>query len=308
MPAHLRLMRLNHWVKNVFVLPGVVVALALDPARLTGDLIPRLLLGLLAACLVASSNYVLNEILDAPFDRTHPTKWRRAVPSGEVRLPLAWGQWVLLAALGIGVALAVSRALALTMAGLWLMGCVYNIPPVRAKDLPYLDVLAEGVNNPLRLLAGWYVSGTTALPPASLALSYWMAGCYFMAVKRLAEYRIFGSAERSAAYRKSFGWYTEPRLLVAIIFHASVAMLFFGAFLMRYRLELVLTFPLVAWVMAAYLELVFHPDSAAQRPEKLYREPALMLAVVTCAASMAALLFVDVPALHHLFPPSVVAR
>ena len=38
---------------------------------------------------------------------------------------------------------------------LWVMGCIYNIPPVRSKDLPYLDVLSEAVNNPLRMLAGW---------------------------------------------------------------------------------------------------------------------------------------------------------
>ena len=34
------------------------------------------------------------------------------------------------------------------------MACVYNVPPVRSKDQPYVDVLSEAINNPLRLLAG----------------------------------------------------------------------------------------------------------------------------------------------------------
>jgi len=52
---------------------------------------------------------------------------------------------------------------------------------------------------------------------------------------------------------------------------------------MRYRLELVLSFPLIAVVMAIYFSLAFKHDSPAEHPEKLYRERKLMLAVVSCA-------------------------
>ena len=37
---------------------------------------------------------------------------------------------------------------------LWVMGIAYNVPPVRTKEIPYLDVLSKSVNNPLRLLLG----------------------------------------------------------------------------------------------------------------------------------------------------------
>ncbi len=168
-----------------------------------------------------------------------------------------------------------------------------------------MDVLSEAINNPLRMLAGWYLTRTPAVPTTSLLISYWMIGCYFMAIKRLAEYRELADPARSARYRKSFAWYTEPRLLVSIVFYAAQAMLFFGAFIMRYRLELILSFPLVAWVMAAYLSLAFRPDSAAQEPERLYREPGLMTAVLCCAAAMSVLLFVDIPMLHRIFAPTV---
>jgi hypothetical protein len=46
------------------------------------------------------------------------------------------------------------------------------------------------------------------------------------------------------------------------VFYASAAMLFLGAFAMRYRLELVLSFPFTAVVMALYLTIAFRPDSA----------------------------------------------
>jgi len=303
--GHLEIARIDDWVKNVFVLPGVVVALSADRARLASWSWTHFALGMLAICLIASSNYVLNEILDAPFDLLHPTKSNRAVPAGRVNIAWSYAQWIALMFVGLALGLLISKLFTLTLLALWVMGCIYNIPPVRSKDLPYVDVLSEAINNPLRMLAGWYLTGTVLIAPASLLLSYWMVGCYFMAIKRFAEFREIGDHQRSASYRRSFAFYNERRLLVSIMFYGSNAMLFFGAFIMRYRLELILAFPLVALVMALYLSLAFKPDSAVQRPEGLYREPALMGAVIACAAVMVIFLFIDLPVLHRVFSPSI---
>lgn len=301
--GHIAIARFDHWVKNVFVLPGIVVAISIDHALVTPQLGIRIALALLATGLVASSNYTLNELMDAPFDQAHPVKCRRPVPSGQVSFPLAYVQWLVLAACGIALAFTVSVGLAITTTLLWVMGIVYNVAP-RSKDMPYADVLSEAINNPLRMGAGWYCTGTAAIIPISLLISYWMVGCYFMALKRFAEYRFIADPTRSAAYRKSFAYYDEPKLLVSIIFYGSAAMLFLGAFIMRYRLELIVAFPLVAWVMATYFSLAFKPDSAAASPEKLYRQPWLMAAVSTCTVAMTLLLFLNVPMLYQIFVPT----
>jgi 4-hydroxybenzoate polyprenyltransferase len=298
------MMRADHWVKNVFVLPGILVALMFDPSRVRFSLVSTIVLGLIATCLVTSSNYVLNEILDAPFDRLHPVKRYRPVPAGRVNVTLAYVQWLALMVAGVEIALLVSAPFAAVMTALWVMGLVYNIPPIRSKDVPYVDVLSEALNNPLRMLAGWFIVNPTGLIPGSLLLSYWMAGAYFMAIKRWAELRHFADAGHAAGYRKSFAFYTEERLLVSITFYGSAAMLFLGAFIMRYRLELILAFPLVALVMAVYLSLAFKDDSAAQSPEKLIHEPVLMTAVIVCSVVIMVLLFVDVPVLFKIFAPT----
>ncbi len=301
--------RVDHWFKNVFVLPGVVVALGFAPLSANASSIKtfliRLVLGLVAVCLVASSNYVLNEILDAPFDRHHPEKNQRAVPSGRVNVRLAYLEWAVLAAIGIGIGAWMSFGLGAALAVLWAMGCIYNVPPIRSKDIPYVDVLSESVNNPLRMLVGWYIVNPGGLAPVSLLVSYWMGGCYFMAIKRFAEYRHIGDRSRAIAYRRSFAGVTEQSVLISIVFYASAAMLFFGAFAMRYRIELIVSFPLIALVMAIYLAVGFRPDSAAQRPEGLYREPVLMAAVVACTILVAILLFVDLPSVSRVFVPTL---
>jgi len=296
-------MRVDHWFKNVFVLPGVVVALSAQETIDWVQLSWRFVVGMLAVCIVASSNYVVNEVLDAPYDLHHPTKRNRPVPSGLVNVRLAYLQWIVLMVLGVGLGAVVSPWVALTLFGLWVAGCVYNIPPLRTKDVPYLDVVTESINNPIRMLVGWFLVASTPVPPLSLLVSYWMIGCYFMALKRFAEYHDMADArDGHVRYRRSFAHYDDKRLLVSVMFYGSTAMLFFGAFAIRYRLELILAFPLIALIMAMYLDLAFRPSSPVEHPEKLYREIGLMAAVVACTVLMVVLLFVDIPLLGDFFP------
>jgi len=183
--------------------------------------------------------------------------------------------------LGLALASFVSQALVIVLLWLWVMGCIYNIPPIRAKDLPYIDVLVESINNPIRLLIGWYIVSPPFQMPASLMISYWMIGAYLMAIKRFAEMRDISRSISARQYRKSFAYYTEQNLLVSIMFYASASMLFFGAFVMRYRLELILSFPLIAFIMALYLNLAFKEDGGAQAPEKLWRDTTIDASVIS---------------------------
>lgn len=303
--SHLQIARFDHSIKNIFVVPGIIVAMSITHTHLTRGMIKTFVIGFIVATLIACSNYVINEVLDARFDRLHPTKWTRPAARGLVNIPLAYVQWILMMAMGIGMALLISWPFAVTAAVLWIMGCLYNIRPFRTKDVPYLDVLTESVNNPLRMLLGWYMITSIVVPPTSLLCGYWMLGCFFMGVKRFSEYREIGSAAVAGSYRESFRHYTEQSLLESVTFYAAFAMLLFGAFVMRYRLELILSFPFVALMMATYLHLAFKPGSAVQNPEKLHREPILMIELAVMIAVIVILLLVDIPLVGRVFPPSV---
>jgi 4-hydroxybenzoate polyprenyltransferase len=283
----------------------LLIALSIYPQALSLSLLPAVLIGFLAAGLIASSNYVINEILDAPFDALHPTKRLRPTPAGRVNIRLGYAQWIALMLVGLALASLVSQALVLVLLWLWVMGCIYNIPPVRAKDIPYVDVLVESINNPIRLLIGWYIVSPPFQMPASLLISYWMIGAYLMAIKRFAEMRDISKNISAKQYRKSFGYYTEQNLLVSIMFYAATAMLFFGAFVMRYRLELILSFPLIAFIMAMYLNLAFKEDGSAQAPEKLWKEIPLMAASFLCLILMVFLMNFSLPAFTSFFSQSV---
>ena len=300
--------RPDHWFKNVFMLFGVVLAFFYYPPQSLGEVdwlpfLVRLFWGFVATCIVASSNYVINEILDAPTDLSHPTKRNRPIPSGKVSLPIAYAEWLLLAAIGLGISWMLGMPFFLSALALWVMGLIYNIPPIRSKEWAYLDVLSESVNNPLRLLLGWYTlpEAGALIPPVSLVLSYWMVGAFFMATKRFAELRWIGDRETAAAYRSSFRHYTEDNLLVSMFIYACACTLFLGIFIVRYHLELILSVPFLAGFFGYYLYVGLKPNSPVQHPERLYREKGLMVYLVFCMILFFALMFVNIPVMNELF-------
>jgi hypothetical protein len=184
---------------------------------------------------------------------------------------------------------------------LWVMGLAYNVPPVRTKEWPYLDVLSESVNNPIRLLLGWFALVTTLFPPMSLIIAYWMVGAYFMAMKRFAEYRHIGDPKTAAAYRRSFAFYTEERLLVSLIFYATTCALFAGVFIVRYHLELILFTPLAAGMLAYYFHIGMLPNSPVQNPEKLYRQRGFFAYMLLSTIVFVLLMFTSIPILYDVF-------
>jgi 4-hydroxybenzoate polyprenyltransferase len=298
---YVQIARADHWFKNSFMILGTVLALFYEPALFAWESLWPFALALASACLIASSNYVLNEILDGPTDRLHPLKRNRPVPSGRVHLPFAYLEWLLLGLAGLLVALLVNRLLALSGLALWIMGMVYNVPPVRAKEWAYIDVLAESANNAIRLLLGWFSLVTSTLPPLSLVFAYWMLGAFFMATKRFAEYRRIGDRAVAAAYRRSFAHYTEERLLVSIVFYATACALFTGIFIVRYHLELILFVPFGAGVFAYYLRIGLQPDSPVQQPEKLYLQRGFFTYMLVSVAVFIALMFTSIPLLYDWF-------
>lgn len=303
---YIQIARPDHWFKNVFMLLGVILALyyhwdtfaALGWAGFAG----RVALTFAATCLVASSNYVINEILDAPTDLEHPTKKDRPIPAGRVSIPLAYAEWLGLAVVGLGLAWLISIPFFFSALGLWVMGIVYNIPPLRSKEWIYLDVLSESVNNPLRLLLGWYTLASTQIPPISLILAYWMVGAFFMATKRFAELRWIGDKNIAAAYRSSFKYYTEDNLLVSMFIYSIISALCLGIFIVRYKVELILSIPFLAGFFGYYLYVGLKSDSPVQHPESLYKEKGLMIYLIFCTILFFGLMFYQFPSeIYEMF-------
>ncbi len=305
MKNYIKIARPDHWVKNAFILPGLAIAILLTDFTFSSDVIVKFILGFFSTCFIASANYVINEWLDAEFDKYHPTKKYRPVVSENMKLSFVLLEYAILIVLGLGLAICVGRPFTYMELWLLIMGVLYNVKPVRTKDIPYLDVLSESINNMIRLLLGWFIITQDFQPPISILIGYWFAGAFLMATKRFAEYRMIGDPSVAGLYRKSFAHYTETSLLVSSFFYAMCATFFIGVFMIKYRMEYIIAMPFVFGLFCFYLYIAFKPDSAVQKPEKLYKERPLLIYIAVLVLILLLLTIIDIPMPSYWVTPTL---
>lgn len=296
MKKYIKIMRIDHWIKQLFILPGFVCALYLGGFSITTSVILNVVIGLLATSLVASANYVINEYLDAEFDKYHPVKSKRVLVDKNVKGYVIWLLWFLLGLLGLllgyfrlGFYFFIMEVLLL------IMGILYNVKPFRTKDIFVIDVLSESINNAIRFMLGWFILPINIVVPISVVLGYWMAGAFLMAIKRYAEYRMIDNKKKASLYRKSFKYYSEKNLLTCALFYATSSVFFIGIFLIKYRIELLLSIPFLVGLYCYYFYMSFANDSAVQKPEKLYKEKGLIIYCIFLIILFAVLMNVRIP-------------
>lgn len=304
------MMRPDYWLKNIFILPGLLFALAVYQTPLTLSLMLNILAGIISACIVASANYVINEYLDADFDKYHPLKKVRTSVVREVNPAIVYGLYAFLIVTGLGIAYLISMKFFWTSVFLLVMGVIYNVRPIRSKERVYLDVLTESINNPIRFALGWFMVTPAvglymdnrwdleffdSVPPLSIIIAYWMGGAFLMATKRFAEYRLIANPELAGLYRRSFKYYTENSLLISMFFYAITCAFFLGIFLVKNRIEMLLSFPFFALLFAWYLKIGLLKNSPVQGSEKLWTRKWFMTYLVIFTALVCILMFVDIP-------------
>jgi decaprenyl-phosphate phosphoribosyltransferase len=300
--------RLDHWVKQLFILPGIVLAWILGSNHVAAFqlLIVPIILGLIATSLVASANYLLNEWLDSGYDKHHPLKSGRPFVIRKPNVAVLLTVYLVLAGAGLAISLLINNSVAWVQMALLISGLIYNVRPIRSKDIPFVDVLTESFNNPLRFLIGWSIVTENQIPPSSVLLAYWMGGAFLMGIKRYAEFKTvetIGGREQLSAYRKVFNVYTGERLLVSSFFYALLSAFMMAVFLTKYRIEYLLLFPVISALFASYLRIALKPASRAQAPENLIKEKSLWAIIFLLLILFAVCSFVDIPQLYILLDP-----
>jgi len=177
MHALIRLLRPHQYIKNGFVLLGLLFATQRDAATAA-----HAALAFLAFCAMASAVYVLNDLLDVEADRQHPQKCRRPIASGEIKAPLAWCACVLLAGAALALGAAVGLAVPLLLLTYLALNLAYSL---YLKHVVILDVFVISAGFMLRILAG--TVGIGIVPSQWLLLCGLMVTLFLGFAKRHAE-------------------------------------------------------------------------------------------------------------------------
>jgi len=156
----LKLLRVHQYAKNGLLLVPLMTAHAFDLHSLTNAL-----LGIVAFCLCASSVYLLNDLIDIPADRAHPTKHLRPLASGTIPIAQAVVVTPLLLLVSLSVAFVISPAFLAVLCGYYCLTTAYSFV-LKRKML--VDVIALASLYTIRVIAGAVAIDVT--------LSEWLLG------------------------------------------------------------------------------------------------------------------------------------
>ncbi len=151
-----RALRLHQWAKNILVFLPVIAAHRMGFATLS-----QAAIGFVAFSLCASSVYLLNDLLDLPHDRLHPSKCRRPFASGALKLNQAPA--MIAACLGGGflLALTLNPRFLLMLTVYYACTVTYSFG---LKRRPVWDVMMLAGLYTLRVFAGSAATGIRISP------------------------------------------------------------------------------------------------------------------------------------------------
>ena len=202
---YIKALRPHQWLKNTLVFLPMLAAHQLDSAMFLLSL-----LAFVCFSLVASSVYVLNDLLDLAADRAHPRKKNRPFASGSI--PIAHGTWMAGGVLILGgmLAISISPEFLLAMVAYYLLTMAYSL---KLKRRIVIDICVLAGLYTARIIAGGVATG--------IPLSVWLLAFsifFFLslaAVKRLAE--LIDSAERGNLKVSGRGYHVDDLPIISMI-------------------------------------------------------------------------------------------
>lgn len=267
--------RPRQWVKNLFVLAGLIFS-----QQLFTPLLWPALAAFVLFCALSGAIYLFNDVADRERDRLHPTKRERPVASGALPVGVAVTVAALLLAgsLAAGFALtprfgvaALAYALLLILYSLWL------------KHLVIVDVLVVAMGFVLRAVAGAFA--------IDVEISGWLLICTILLALFLAlgkrRNEVLAYAAESARYRPILDEYNSALLdqMIAVVTASTVTA--YALYTMspetvaKFRTHwLPATLPFVLYGIFRYLYLLYRRQLGGNPSELFLNDRALLVNTV----------------------------
>ena len=146
-----QLIRIKHWIKNLFLFAAPFFGGRLFEKEIFLDSI----LGFLAFGFIASSIYIINDYKDLESDRIHPIKRKRPLASGEISIPKAGIIFTCCLLLGISVSMLLDIKFAVLLGTYFILNLAYSLG---LKHISILDIFIISIGFVLRVKSGGVIN------------------------------------------------------------------------------------------------------------------------------------------------------
>ncbi len=161
---YIRLLRVEHYLKNLFVFAPMFFAFAFSLENFINSTIAFILFSI-----VASSIYIINDVLDVEEDRKHPKKKFRPIASGSVSKTNAILLSLTLLIISLTISFIFNMKLFYVIFIYFILNVLYSF---KLKHIPILDISIIAIGFVLRLYAGSFAT--------NIPLSMWIVLIAFL--------------------------------------------------------------------------------------------------------------------------------
>jgi 4-hydroxybenzoate polyprenyltransferase len=261
------LLRPQQWLKNLFVLAGVIFAHAWQDVVL----VQQALITMFAFCLLSSAVYVFNDIVDRAADRAHPIKQYRPIAAGVISIKHAFIYAAVLGIVSLLISLSVNKLVLAILLAYLALNIAYSL---FFKQQVILDVFVIAVGFLLRILAG-----TVGI---DIMASGWLLFCSFGLTLFL------GFCKRHAEIQFHSSHYSENLLNKFIIITATSSIMGYALYTLQQDELLfagthyfIYTIPFVVFGIFRYLYLLENQkNSGVDVARDLMRDKPLLITIM----------------------------
>jgi 4-hydroxybenzoate polyprenyltransferase len=270
----IRTLRPKQWVKNGFIF----IALIFDRKLLNPTYFLPTLAGFGLLCMVSSTVYLINDLVDIEADRAHPDKRHRPLPSGQLSKGVAVVAAVILPLLSLPLAFLLRPAFGFVLLGYLVLQIAYSF---WLKHMVLIDVMAIATGFVLRVVAGVVLVDVTRFSPW-LYLFTTMLSLFLGFGKRRQE--ILLMEENANNYRAILDHYTVALLdeMIMIVTATTVltySLYTFSAEGLPANHAMMLTIPFLVYGIFRYLYLI-HVKGEGGAPDEVFLTDKPLLATV----------------------------
>lgn len=281
--AILRLLRPTQWYKNLLVF----VALFFSQNLFNTANFILVLIAFASLCSVSSACYVLNDIADAGLDALHPAKRSRPIASGKVTLTLAGLLVLILMTAGFGLSLLLPTGFTYTLLAIFVVAQLYTM---WLKREAFADVITLATGFVLRAVAGCFAIGVW-ISPWLITVVFFLA-MFLVIGKRISDRQTF--KELALNHRSALHFYDETTSKTLILISTACLLIaytlytFFGM-----HKWLFVTLPIVIYAVFRYLHFIQTNSRIAMRPELVFKDARMLLAITLWLALALATIYLD---------------
>ena len=286
--ALLKTMRPRQWMKNIFIFGSLVF----DGKLFHPTDFLRTLAGFGLFCLISSSIYIFNDLLDVEADRQHPVKKNRPIASGKLPARVAAGAGVILTLVTLSLGFLLGWQFDLVLLVYFALMLVYS---KWLKHVPILDVLILATGFVLRVHAGTTLIVVQRFSPWLYVVMSLLA-LYLGFGKRRAELGLL--TQDTSAHRKVLEGYTIPLLDQFITIVSGTTIVAYSLYTFN-RPEapnnhtLMLTIPFVGYAVFRYLYLIQVKHSGGEPEEILLTDRPFQIAIALWGVTVLAVFYLS---------------